>query len=396
MGGAFIGYSARVFAVLGAFLVLGCGALIIIERRAHETFKPVEATISQLSTERYRDRRPDHHAYWYRPVARFSFRVDGQRYNGNRFTFWPTAYIAGDWAEQAMAPYETGQTTTAYYHPGNPHRAILTRRASPIFYSGVLFGSGVIAFCLMGWSLPKPRTWHQRPERTGKYFTLQPIERHRLRLRDYALGLVVWLGMGAVVLAFYHAQPAPLARPPVMAVIAVGLYLVVGPIGLHGILRQVRSFRWVDDPLVWLKNDRLALGRKNPVMLVQKARRTLTVEKLDVGARLHCVARVPVEGHDRTRLERNVLHETMHTCLQNQQVTSSASMQAETALRPPAELPPSTRDHSYPRYYWSIATRLKIKDGPVYEAEFPVQAVAEKAATPETPAIPQARIRRPR
>ncbi len=359
------------------FIGLGA-ALAHQEQRVYARMQPVEATILSLSVDQYRDRRPGVHTFLYTPIARFEYRVDGRRYTSRQFSFTNPHYIAGDFARSVFDGYSEDDTVTAYYDPENPRTAVLERRINLIPYYTVLIGAGILAL----WPVAGLLSRKKEPilEQSGTYFRLRPHRTLQQRLRRWTVCGSVWAVALVAVLIYMSQSPGILPRLNAYEWFGAVLYAGIGPWAAYKALRAYRGGKWLNDAVVWLTRDHLVIGAENPVMYEQKPRRTVMVRKLVVTAKTHCTKAIEEGGERSTVTE--VLHEDSVTLMENTEARGRTSFRAQGRLPVPAGLPPSSplKGASYPRYHWTIDTRLELAGGPVYDMTLPVAAHAGRQA----------------
>ena len=356
------------------FVGLGI-ALAYQEQRVYARMQPVEATILSLSVDQHRDRRADVHTFLYTPIVRFEYHVDGRRYTSRQFSFTNPHYIAGDFARSVFDGYSEGDTVTAYYDSENPRTAVLERRINLIPYFAVLGGAAGIAL-LPVTGPPFGKNEPTRIERSGKYFRLRPDRTLQQRLRSWTVCGTVWAVALVAVLIYMSQSPGALPRLNAYEWIGTVLYGGLGPWAAYKALRAYRGGKWLNDAVVWLTRDHLVIGAENPVMYEQKPRRTVMVRKLVVTAKTHST-RVIEEGGDRSTVT-ETLHEESVTLMENAEVRGRTTFRVQGRLPVPAGLPPSSplKGASYPRYHWTIETRLELAGGTVYDMSLPVTAHA--------------------
>lgn len=354
------------------------------EQRIYARSAPVEAHIISFTIrERWEEtNRTDGTGLWlYWPVARFSYSVDGRRYESRRLALSPLESLDRDWARHLTRPYSEGDTVTAYYDTANPRVAVLRRYVQPKYYGGILFSGGLLSLALMNWT--RSRGFANRPSvrQSGRHYQLHPARRIGWYLRDKVIGLVLWAltGLAAALLytSFPGTLPAAVPPPPLLLIGGLAVYLVIGAFGVHGAFKGWRIYHKVHDATIWLLRDHLVLGRANPILYVQYVVRNALVQDLSVGARMDCLSEYPTvdrHGNDTTGVEQKTLYEEYVPLATRSAAPASPELRVEGRLPVPAELFPTTDPDAkdYPRYYWSIVARLQLKGGPLYEAVFPV------------------------
>lgn len=388
---AAIGCHIVLLQIMSIPLLLVCTAAAYREQRIYARSAPVQARILSFTIrERWEEStRRDGTGLWlYWPVARFSYEVDGQRYESRRLALSPLESIDRDWARRLTLPYSEGDTVTAYYDTANPSVAVLRRYVQPKYYGGILAGGGLLALALMNWTASRGITDKPSARPSGRHYKVYPARRIGAYLRDKVVGLTAWAlaGLLAVLLytSFPGTLPMPMPPPPFLLIVGLVIYVSIGGFGLRGAIKGWRLYHKVHDATIWLLRDHLVLGQANPILYTQYVARNAAVHELRVGVRMDCLAKHPTvdrHGNEKEKLRHSTLYEEYVALPINRAAPASPELRIEGRLPVPAQLFPATAPDAkgYPRYYWSIVAQLQLQGGPLYEAAFPVTVKAPPA-----------------
>jgi hypothetical protein len=122
------------------------GIILYLQSRAAAArgWPSVQGTVMTSTLEHRRS--SDDHGYVDYPVVRYTYAVQGERYEGNRLSAGPA--WGGTGAERVLERYPVGARVTVYYDARDPSQALLERSAPP-YLIWLWVAVIVLDFCML-------------------------------------------------------------------------------------------------------------------------------------------------------------------------------------------------------------------------------------------------------
>jgi len=135
-------YVAFIIIFLAVFLFIGCAKVLPYFRSSH--WLVVEGRILSYDIEY------DNEGYS-RPAVEYQFYFEGQRYQGNNYSFGGDIYTN----LRKLKTYESGQSVSIYFDTSNPKDNILNREIDSVAYFFIVPTLGGIIFFLYGYHMQR-------------------------------------------------------------------------------------------------------------------------------------------------------------------------------------------------------------------------------------------------
>lgn len=148
-GGSRSGCAAVLLLVMGSLFIAGGGigfwfafAQPMLQLWNARSWPEAEARV--LTSEVHVNHDSDGNTY--RPEISYEYSVDGNRFRGDRYSFFVWSTSSRGWVERAVAKYSAGSRHPCFYDPGEPDKSVLDRG----FYWSYLLGLLTLIFAAAG------------------------------------------------------------------------------------------------------------------------------------------------------------------------------------------------------------------------------------------------------
>ena len=319
----------------------------------------------------------------YEPLIRYSYTVNGHRYDGRRVSAVGNFTQTGTWAWDIVARFPAGGKATVWYSARNPSSSFIVRDASYAPHFVAIFG---FVFLLVGvWAMLQSfvgRTVFATPERgRNGWFALRQEVSNRQAFRLFLVATVAWYGYTAIVFGDYwvlsegHIYLLGIAAP--IFVFGLGLPLLVQT------CRNWRLLHDFTDAQVWSDRQFLQTGSKVRLRLSQPVCRPLLIDELSLSA--VCMRNDRnTSGAGVSYAPPSVACRVQERLAVNRQYSRGGEISVGCELVLPRNAAPSTPPRStiFPIYQWFIVLDVAARGQPALSVRFPITVENESAAQP--------------
>ena len=367
-GGAFI-FVPGIFALVGI-------ALAINQRHVIKTYQPIQAIVLSRHIATISDR----HGDTYKPVVRYAYTINGNRYTSQRVNIMQDS-ASYSWAERVVDRYPVGRKCKAWYDPQRPQEAVLDRSASFIPSGLMLFTLPFFAvgFGVLRSGLSRPKFNIHPESHSPSWFTLLPEANLHSRLRSWLILALVADGAFALILWNYFS----IATPPYGWLVDIVTALIggVAVVPLVLVWRIWRLGGLVQDGQVELGGESLIAGSAVNCRISQTYRRAVKITKVTLTLECRRIQRWGNStNEDFPWKQEQIVGEAA-------EAAAGEELTWTTAIVPPVGWPGSTAPNSgaNPDYRYYLTLRVSFAGAPGYSEKFIVQLTSDALAPPMPP-----------
>ena len=371
-------YFGAIFGFAGLLVVTIGWWMVAVQHHRLVSYVPVRARILESRVEASKGSKG---STTYAPIIRYSYEVDGKRYQSDRVAAVGKFSSSGPWASRMQAAYRVGHEATAWRSLDDPGSAFLSRDVESFPHILALFG---LPFLIIGiWAsfitIHGSRAPAPPVARRDGWFELREQGTTSGRFRFWAVVTLAWCAWFAAVVGDYWMLNAH--RFDLFSWIIAG---IGGAGAIVGVVLTRRYWRLGRDFLaaeLCANSDSFQLGRPVEFRLRQSLGRGLRIQEVAIGA--VCMR------SDRIKTGSSVNYppaSEVSSCWKTVELGRIYAPGAEVAataalLLPPAaaaSTPPRSRD--YPIFQWFIVLRVQAEGEPQLTVRFPV--IVESCAAP--------------